>query len=205
MMNIFNINNEQLITTHRINPCSIPCIEYNSSLSIVSAPHLSKRIYHYQWTPSNIQPPSTPKRHSSSLVEFLGLKNKNEPNPTNEILPDFERGPELVNSISTAPLNSAATKIVSVAIHQDRIATVNRQGRIALYALNGTTAAKVNTMLFTSDLHQELVESEEKYSREDDDLSDGYDFVRSRLAMGSMGLVYGGRSGSLWWLDFGCR
>ncbi|CAO3702870.1 unnamed protein product [Rhizopus stolonifer] len=172
---------------------------------IVSAPHLSKRIHHYQWTPSNIQPPSAPKRRSPSLVELLGLKNKNESNPTNEILPNFEQGPELVNSISTAPLNSAATKIVSVAIHQDRIATVNRQGRMALYALNGTTAAKVNTMLFTSDLHQEWVESEEKYSREDDDLSDGYDFVRSRLAMGSMGLVYGGRSGSLWWLDFGCR
>jgi hypothetical protein len=124
------------------------------------------------------------------------LKNKLIPLPT----PNFQNGPRLIHSIRTTPLGPSAKEIVNVAIHGERVATVNRHGDISLYALNGTTAARVT--LSASD-KQEWMEDNE--SREDDDLSDGYDFVRSRLAMGSMGIVYGAKNGTIWWLDFGCR
>ncbi|GAA5804906.1 hypothetical protein HPULCUR_010415 [Helicostylum pulchrum] len=113
-------------------------------------------------------------------------------------VPNFEDGPNLVHSIRTTPLGSAAKEIINVAIHGERVATVNRQGDISLYALNGTTAGRVTLLLNDK---QEWMQS---CQREDDDLSDGYDFVRSRLAMGEMGIVFGAE-GSLWWLDFGCR
>jgi hypothetical protein len=263
-----------------MSPCSIPCIEYDSSCNIIIAPHLSKRIYHYQWDSSNYRqfsqtegdysyssstliPTASRKRISSTFINFLRPSyNKNNTDNTlnnnktqqhgsksatsrkvidinkstkttkkysshnnsrcmqktkadlsssdckeeeQDTFPNFQEKPKLTRSIHTAPLCHAATEVVSVAIYQDRIATVNRRGSIALYALNGTTAAKVNCALITGDCQQEWIQDEEQYSREDDDLSDGYDFIRSRLAMGKMGLIYGGRNGSLWWLDFGCR
>ncbi|KAG1466713.1 hypothetical protein G6F46_000386 [Rhizopus delemar] len=258
-------SSKQSIITHHMCPCT---------------PHLSKRIYHYQWDSSNYKqysqteddysyssstliPTTSRKRISSTFINFLRPShNKNNTNNTfnnnktqkhvsksatsrkvidinkstkttkkcsshndsrcmqqtktglssgdskeeeQNIFPNFQEKPKLTRSIHTAPLCHAATEVVSVAIYQDRIATVNRRGNIALYALNGTTAAKVNCALVTSDCYQEWIQNEEQYSREDDDLSDGYDFIRSRLAMGKMGLIYGGRNGSLWWLDFGCR
>jgi len=132
------------------------------------------------------------KQHINSLT------HKITPPP----LPKFDERPRLVHSIRTTPLGNAAKEIVNVAKHGDRVATVNRHGDISLYALNGTTAARV-----TYSLHeiQDWMEQPDDINRDDDDLSDGYDFVRSRLAMGPMGLVYGSKNGSLWWLDFGCR
>lgn len=91
---------------------------------------------------------------------------------------------------------------MSVAVHNGRVAVVNRYGDIALFALNGTTAALV---ALSKTGERPWMEYEDTCFRDEDDLSDGYDFVRSRLAMGSMGIIYGGRSGSLWWLDFGCK
>lgn len=112
--------------------------------------------------------------------------------------PNFDQQPKLIHSIRTTPLGPCAKEIVNVAVHGERVATVNRQGDISLYALNGTTAARVTLLLNHKQDWMNLC------SREDDDLSDGYDFVRSRLAMGDMGIIFGG-NGSLWWLDFGCR
>ncbi|KAG0944481.1 hypothetical protein G6F57_003534 [Rhizopus arrhizus] len=210
-------SSKQSIITHYMSPCT---------------PHLSKRIYHYQWDSSNYRQFSQTEGDynysSSTLIPTASQHNnmdQNQPHQGNrcmqktkadlsssdckeeeqDIFPNFQEKPKLTRSIHTAPLCHAATEVVSVAIYQDRIATVNRRGSIALYALNGTTAAKVNCALITGDCHQEWIQDEEQYSREDDDLSDGYDFIRSRLAMGKMGLIYGGRNGSLWWLDFGCR
>lgn len=117
--------------------------------------------------------------------------------------PNFQDRPRLVHSIRTTPLGNSAKEIINVAIHGERVATVNRQGDISLYALNGTTAARV---YFSAEEEGEAwIERDGSAEREDDDLSDGYDFVRSRLAMGSMGFVYGTKNGTLWWLDFGCR
>lgn len=81
------------------------------------------------------------------------------------------------------------------------MAIVNRWGDIALFALNGTTGAHV------SERGQRpwMDETTPLNFRSEDDLSDGYDFIRSRLAMGSMGIIYGGRGGALWWIDFGCK
>lgn len=114
-------------------------------------------------------------------------------------LPNLDQRPKLIHSIRTTPLGPCAKEIVNVAVHGERIATVNKEGDIALYALNGTTAARA-----TLHLNQQRQDWMNLDPREDDDLSDGYDFVRSRLAMGDMGIVFGG-NGSLWWLDFGCR
>lgn len=113
-------------------------------------------------------------------------------------LPNLDRRPEFMHSIRTTPLGLCAKEIVNVAVHGERVATVNRQGDIALYALNGSTAARVTL------LHQETQDWMKLEMRPDDDLSDGYDFIRSRLAIGEMGIIFGG-NGSLWWLDFGCR
>lgn len=291
--------------THFLNACSIPCIAYDNSLSIVSAPHGSRRIHHYSW--NKLETPTSPisveqeheepdvpqntstiprrrKRLSTTFINFLGLKssssnpntiynNKKYNRSQNDILsykypptnqpqsslstglltkkssrefyrsvrirrhssyndygyacqmktdqyikqhidnllsskveplpsPNFKQGPRLVHSIRTTPLGSTAKEIVNVAMHDNRIATVNRHGDIAVYALNGTTAARVASS-FLNDSHQEWMD--EDMVREDDDLSDGYDFVRTRLAMGTMGIVYGSKNGSLWWLDFGCK
>jgi hypothetical protein len=115
--------------------------------------------------------------------------------------PNFEDRPQLIHSIRTTPLGPSAKEIINVAIHGDRVATVNKKGDISLYALNGTTAARVTLLLD----HQQEWMDDKDMERDDDDLSDGYDFVRSRLAMGKMGIVYGSKNGNLWWLDFGCR
>ncbi|KAI9270884.1 hypothetical protein BY458DRAFT_456202 [Sporodiniella umbellata] len=204
------------IFTYRVSACSIPCVEYNSSLSIISAPHQSKRINFYQLESSlaHVSPPiNTPLRKRFSLAYLLGRDNeahtsnssKESTSVAQNAVPDFGVPPKLVNSIDTSPFCSAATKIVNMTVYQDRIATVNKQGQMALYALNGTTATLVNTKLLDPDIHQEWVDCDKRYSREDDDLSDGYDFVRSILAMGPMGVIYGAKNGSIWWLDFGCR
>ncbi|KAI8376090.1 uncharacterized protein BYT42DRAFT_374199 [Radiomyces spectabilis] len=114
--------------------------------------------------------------------------------------PDFSARLKLINSIRTTPLGRPALETVNIAMYHDHVATVNRYGDIALYALNGTTAARVST----HDGQCEWIENKADL-RDDDDLSDGYNFVRSRLAIGSLGIVYGGRNGQLWWLDFGCK
>ncbi|KAL9541525.1 hypothetical protein MBANPS3_009081 [Mucor bainieri] len=310
IFDIFDTTGEAAFT-HYLNPCSIPCIEYDNALSIILAPHASRRIHHYRWheasAPSSAtaslpstssdgeqsddapipQPsasvpviPSRRRRLSTTFSNLLGLKSSSQPIPTSSSssstalhhaaanssssylprpstststllkkssrefyksvrirrhssyndygyacqmktdqyikqhinslthkvapppLPKFDERPRLVHSIRTTPLGSAAKDIVNVAKHGDRVATVNQRGDISLYALNGTTAARV-----TYSLHdiQDWMEQPDDINRDDDDLSDGYDFVRSRLAMGSMGLVYGSKNGSLWWLDFGCR
>lgn len=292
VLHVFDIFDSQkdAFTTHYLNACSIPCIEYDNSLSIVLAPHASRRIHHYRWNPAeqysssdedesdgghHFPPPqpTTTTRHtlphlpipssslpakgtrrlSTTFINLLGLKPNNIPTTSvstssihtsslkrtskefyksvrfrrhssyndygyacqmktdqyirqhnQEIkkpplpLPNFSDRPQLIHSIRTTPLGSAAKEIVNVAIHGERVATVNRQGDISLYALNGTTAARVTLFL---DEKQEWMKFTQ---REDDDLSDGYDFVRSRLAMGEMGIIFGAEE-SLWWLDFGCR
>ncbi|KAI7907713.1 uncharacterized protein BX663DRAFT_8998 [Cokeromyces recurvatus] len=292
--------------THYLNACSIPCIEYNNELSLVLAPHASRRIYHYRWNEyksndedqehllslstnnthhhlhSTAQLPSAMshrQRLSKTLSSFLGLKipssthhlfahhsfNPSSQQPRSSTstgthlskntskdfirqcsirrrrhssyndygyacqlktdqyikqyydnmanqnlllppLPNLSERPRLIHSIRTTPLESTAKEIVNIAIHGDRVATVNRRGDIALYALNGTTAARVTAHLGLSE-QQEWMEDENDINsnREDDELSDGYDFVRSRLAMGPMGLIYGSKNGTLWWLDFGYR
>ncbi|KAK4516066.1 ubiquitin-40S ribosomal protein S27a [Mucor velutinosus] len=304
LLHIFDIfdNTGEASSTHYLNPCSIPCIEYDNALSIILAPHASRRIHHYRWreaTPPSPLPSSSdseqsddapipqpsasvpviPRRRrlSTTFSNLLGLKSStsshhiptssssttlhhsanssNQPRPSTSTstllkkssrefyksvrirrhssyndygyacqmktdqyikqhinslahkvtpppLPKFDERPRLVHSIRTTPLGNSAKEIVNVAKHGDRVATVNRHGDISLYALNGTTAARV-----TYSLHeiQDWMEQPNDINRDDDDLSDGYDFVRSRLAMGSMGLVYGSKNGSLWWLDFGCR
>lgn len=78
---------------------------------------------------------------------------------------------------------------------------MNRYGDIALFALNGTTAAHVTL----SNKRMWMDERSDANFRDEDELSDGYDFIRLRLAMGSMGIIYASRSGSLWWLDFACK
>ena len=115
--------------------------------------------------------------------------------------PDFHSRLRLISSIRTSPLGWTTRHIVSMAVHNDRVAIVNRRGGIALFALNGTTAADVT---FKNGRCQ-WIERDKSTFRDGDDLSDGYDFVRSRLAMGDMGIIYGGRDGKLWWLDFSCR
>lgn len=307
LLHIFDIfdNTGEASSTHYLNPCSIPCIEYDNALSMILAPHASRRIHHYRWheatPPSSVpsgsdseqsddapipQPsasvPVIPRRRrlSTTFINLLGLKSStfshhiptssssttllhhsanssNQPRPSTSSstllkkssrefyksvrirrhssyndygyacqmktdqyikqhinslahkvapppppLPKFDERPRLVHSIRTTPLGNAAKEIVNVAKHGDRVATVNRHGDISLYALNGTTAARVTYSL--QDI-QDWMEQPDDINRDDDDLSDGYDFVRSRLAMGSMGLVYGSKNGSLWWLDFGCR
>lgn len=305
LLHTFDIfdNTGDAASTHYLSACSIPCIEYDNALSIILAPHASRRIHHYQWpeaTPSQTtsfltssdseqsddtpipQPsasvPVIPRRRrlSTTFSNLLGLKSSssssslnhipqnhsptqqhtnNHPRPSTSTstlskrssrefyksvrirrhssyndygyacqmktdqyikqhinslaykiipppLPNFGESPRLVHSIRTTPLGNAAKEIVSVTKHGDRVATVNRHGDISLYALNGTTAARVT---FSLNETQDWMEQPDDISREDDDLSDGYNFMRSRLAMGSMGLVYGSKNGSLWWLDFGCR
>lgn len=306
LLNIFDIfdNTGDAISTHYLSACSIPCIEYDNALSIILAPHASRRIHHYQWhettssqatypIPSSdseqsddapIPQPSAsvpviPRRRrlSTTFSNLLGIKSSlssssslnhippnhttaqqytnNQPRPSTSTstlikrssrefyksvrirrhssyndygyacqmktdqyikqhinsltykiipppMPNFDEKPRLVHSIRTTPLGNAAKEIVNVAKYGDRVATVNRHGDISLYALNGTTAARVT---FSLNEIQVWMEQPNDINREDDDLSDGYDFVRSRLAMGSMGLVYGSKNGSLWWLDFGCR
>ncbi|KAG1464534.1 hypothetical protein G6F56_005068 [Rhizopus delemar] len=86
----------------------------------------------------------------------------------------FDKQPKR-HLICTRPLFSAASDIVTIALHQDRIATVNQHGQIALYALNGTTAARV---LHFSDVQL--------------------------LALGRMGLLYT-INNKLCWLDFSCK
>lgn len=284
LLHVFDIFDQmkEATATHYLNACSIPCIEYDNSLSLVLAPHASRRIHHYRWTqsspliPTNNQPipqsstssptttcttntvtTSNTRRFSSSFIHHLlnltsSSKSINSHPPqlkaprtststhtlstssrdfyksvrlrrhssyndygyacqmkTDQYIkkhrplllpqPNFDMGPRLVHSIRTTPLGGAAKAVVNVAMHAQRIATVNRQGDIALYAMNGTTAARVTLLM-----HEEQPWMEQNHD-EDDDLSDGYDFVRSRLAMGSMGLVYGAKNGVLWWLDFGCR
>ncbi|KAI9265027.1 hypothetical protein BDA99DRAFT_40855 [Phascolomyces articulosus] len=115
--------------------------------------------------------------------------------------PDFHSRLRLVSSIRTSPLGWTTRHIVSMAVHNDRVAIVNRRGAIALFALNGTTAADVMFKNGRCPWH----ERDKTTFRDGDDLSDGYDFVRSRLVMGDMGVIYGGRDGKLWWLDFSCR
>jgi hypothetical protein len=92
-------------------------------------------------------------------------------------------------------------EIVNVTSYQGYISTVNRLGDIAIYKKDGTMAARVQH----HDQYSWMEKTESPFAREDDDYSDGYNFMRSRLVMGSMGLVYGGRNGSLWWLDFGVK
>jgi hypothetical protein len=277
LLHVFDIFDQmkEAAATHILNACSIPCIEYDNSLSLVLAPHASRRIHHYRWTQSNplistnqpipqsstsspttssdntttsntrrfssgfihhllnltsssksTSPPKAPRPSksthtvSSSSRDFykaVRLRRHSSYNDygyacqmkTDQYIkkhrplllpqPNFDIGPQLIHSIRTTPLGGAAKAIVNVAVHAQRIATVNRQGDIALYAMNGTTAARVTLLM-----HEEQPWMEKDHD-EDDDLSDGYDFVRSRLAMGPMGLVYGGKNGVLWWLDFGCR
>lgn len=120
---------------------------------------------------------------------------------SNEASPDFTSQLRLCKSIRTTPLGWTAHKIVSTAVHNDRVAILNRYGDIALFALNGTTAAHVT-------LRNKRIWMDERSDtnfRDEDELSDGYDFIRLRLAMGSMGIIYASRGGSLWWLDFACR
>ncbi|RCI03803.1 hypothetical protein CU098_002670 [Rhizopus stolonifer] len=285
LVHVFDIfdNIKDARVTHYLNACSIPCIDYDNSLSIVFAPHASRRIHHYKWneqvdetvavTDQEEQPsssdeeqdttPVTPlrrrfsttfinlfkssaaipkrqdsyklprpassssttlssrefyksvrlRRHSSYndygyacqmrtdqyIREHKSLHHQQVPLP----IPSFQDRPRLVHSIRTTPLGSTAKEIVNVAMHGERIATVNRHGDIALYALNGTTAARVTIPLH--DKHEWMESEDEDNRRDDDELSDGYDSMRSRLAMGPMGLVYGSKDGRLWWLDFGCR
>ncbi|CAO3590913.1 unnamed protein product [Absidia cylindrospora] len=116
--------------------------------------------------------------------------------------PDFDLPLTLRRTIRTSPLGQTAAEIVNVTSYQDHISTVNRRGDIAIYKKDGTMAARVqhhgNDALWMEDVRS-------PFARDDDDYSDGYNFIRSRLQMGSMGLVYGGRNGSLWWLDFSVR
>lgn len=308
LLNVFDIfdNVKEPSVTHYLNACSIPCIEYDNSLSIVLAPHASRRIHHYRWNPiilsssddivsddlsptdtppHPLQPQPTPsaslpvtpperkRRLTATFIHFLGLKNSNSNNNSDNAhhsnnnniprasvstgtsstllkkssrefyksvrirrhssyndygyacqmktdqyikqhnkeiqqkqalpAPDFRDRPQLIHSIRTTPLGPSAKEIINVALHGNRVATVNKKGDISLYALNGTTAARVTTLLLGD--KQEWMENDDTDQRVDDDLSDGYDFVRSRLAMGKMGLVYGSKNGNLWWLDFGCR
>ncbi|CAO3640644.1 unnamed protein product [Mucor hiemalis] len=303
LLNVFDIfdNVKDPSVTHYLNACSIPCIEYDNSLSVVLAPHASRRIHHYRWnplqnnnaitssddivpddlspTPHPLQPHPTPsaslpvtpperkRKLAATFINFLGLKsnysnytnsNNNMNIPTASLstgtstllkkssrefcksvrirrhssyndygyacqmktdqyikqhnkeiqpkqplpAPNFEDRPQLIHSIRTTPLGPSAKEIINVALHGNRVATVNKKGDISLYALNGTTAARVTLLLSDK---QEWMEKDDTDQRVDDDLSDGYDFVRSRLAMGEMGLVYGSKNGNLWWLDFGCR
>ncbi|KAI9019539.1 hypothetical protein CLU79DRAFT_794475 [Phycomyces nitens] len=116
-------------------------------------------------------------------------------------IPDFSHKPALIHSIRTSPLERTALEIINVTTHNGRVATLNRHGDIAVYALNGTTAARVTLV----NGECSWIEPAAEHSRQDDRLSDGYDFVRSRLAIGPMGIVYGGREGDVWWMDFGCR
>lgn len=292
LLHVFGIFDqmEEATATHYLHPCSIPCIEYDNSLSLVLAPHASRRIHHYRWTQSNPIIPishnqpipqlstssptntatttttttnsthnsikSNTRRFSSSFIHHLlnltssSKSTTSHPPPkaphqsasahtlsastrdfcksvrlrrhssyndygyacqmkTDQYIkkhrplllpqPNFDISPRLVHSIRTTPLGCASKAIVNVAMYAERIATVNRQGDIALYAMNGTTAARVTLLI-----HEEQPWMEQDHD-EDDDLSDGYDFIRSRLAMGPMGLVYGAKNGVLWWLDFGCR
>lgn len=275
--------------THYTTVCSLPCITYDDALSVVLAPHASRRIHHYKWMPSQPPPPCSPssssslsfpnstspteiaehpskllqqsssnipppkRRLSTTFINLLGLnksttsldqpprpsksssstlrkkqsrelcrsvrlrrhssyndygyacqmrtdqylRKRNKPPPIT--LPDFSQRPQLVHSIRSTPLGSAAKQIINIVIHDQRIATLNRSGEIALYALNGTTAACV-----TPPPNKTWIELEDCF-RDDDDLSDGYDFMRTRLAIGSMGVIYGARNGNVWWLDFGCK
>ncbi|KAI8885012.1 hypothetical protein K501DRAFT_322699 [Backusella circina FSU 941] len=283
--------------THYTTVCSLPCITYDDALSIVLAPHASRRIHHYKWMPSQPPqpPPSSPpssslgsplsaspteeqqqqhhhqqssskllqqpssnipppkRRLSTTFINLLGLNKSTTsldqpPRPSKSssstlrkkhsrelyrsvrlrrhssyndygyacqmrtdqylkkhsksppiTLPDFSQRPQLVHSIRSTPLGSAAKQVINIVIHDQRIATLNRNGEIALYALNGTTAACV-----TPPSNKTWIELED-YFRDDDDLSDGYDFMRTRLAIGSMGVIYGARDGNVWWLDFGCK
>lgn len=116
-------------------------------------------------------------------------------------LPDFNQRQRIVRSIRTSPLGNTTSQVVGLAIYNERVAIVNRWGDIALFALNGSTGAHVSER----GRRPWMDEPTPLNFRSEDDLSDGYDFVRSRLAMGSMGIIYGGRGGSLWWIDFGCK
>ncbi|KAI9493607.1 hypothetical protein BDB00DRAFT_369323 [Zychaea mexicana] len=129
--------------------------------------------------------------------------SNNGDNDTNNTLgePNFRSRLRLISSIRTSPLGWTTRQVVNIAVHNDRVAIANRHGDIALFALNGTTAAHVT---FKNGKRQWIEEDAAQF-RDEDDLSDGYDFIRGRLAMGSMGIIYGGRDGSLWWLDFSCR
>ncbi|KAG0183331.1 hypothetical protein DFQ29_006900 [Apophysomyces sp. BC1021] len=249
-------------------PCSMPCLQYDGTLSVVLAPFASRRVHHFQWnsaateaptTPSDQNPPpvvltsSTSTPHptlstrrrlsatlSSSVSSLLGrsqkkpkkrasvgsctkslrlrrhssyndygyacqmrtaqyIKKAGELKPEAEETPDLTSRLKLIHSVRTTPLGRTAQEVVNVASRNGRVVTVNRHGDMAMYALNGATAARVT---FKS---CEWMESWDETAREDDDLSDGYDFVRTRLAIGDMGIVYGCRGGALWWLDFGCR
>lgn len=126
-----------------------------------------------------------------------GLLSTNPPTQR----PDFDQPLTLRRTIRTTPLGNTALEIVNVTSYQGHISTVNRRGDIAIYKKDGTMAARVQH----HGQHSWMEKSESPFAREDDDYSDGYNFMRSRLVMGSMGLVYGGRSGSLWWLDFGVK
>lgn len=128
-------------------------------------------------------------------------KNRPSTKTSHEATPDFTSQLRLCKSIRTTPLGWTAHKIVSVAVHNDRVAILNRYGDIALFALNGTTAAHVTL----SNKRIWMDERSDANFRDNDELSDGYDFIRLRLAMGSMGIIYASRSGSLWWLDFACK
>lgn len=304
ILHIFDIFENMRIPseTHYLNACSIPCVAYDNSLSLILAPHGSRRIHHYRWNKAETTPkqleheeivtesmtiPRRRKRLSTTFINFLGsIKSSSAANAStmykhskcnrsqNDILsyhansnnvstnypqsslstgfltkkssrefcksvrirrhssyndygyacqmktdqyikqhmdnliqgkieplpsPNFKQGPRLVHSIRTTPLGSTAKEIVNVAMHDNRIATVNRHGDLAIYALNGTTAARV------ASYNNQQAWMEEDVVRDDDGLSDGYDFVRTRLAMGTMGIVYGSKNGSLWWLDFSCK
>ncbi|KAI9303258.1 hypothetical protein BJ944DRAFT_105692 [Cunninghamella echinulata] len=133
-------------------------------------------------------------------------------------LPDFDQPLALDKTICTSPLGKTGLEIINIATtttyHKKeeesdegeekeingRVVTLNKHGDMAIYKTDGTMAARIH-------YHQQYpwMEKWETVAREDDDLSDGYDFIRSRLAIGKMGVVYGGRNGSLWHLDFSVK
>ncbi|CAO3634380.1 unnamed protein product [Cunninghamella echinulata] len=135
-------------------------------------------------------------------------------------LPDFDQPLALDKTICTSPLGKTGLEIINItatttyykkegANDEDeekekeingRVVTLNKHGDMAIYKTDGTMAARIH-------YHQQYpwMETWETVAREDDDLSDGYDFIRSRLAIGKMGIVYGGRNGSLWYLDFSVK
>ncbi|KAI7864943.1 hypothetical protein BDF14DRAFT_1131698 [Spinellus fusiger] len=172
------------------NPTSPPPRRISASLISSSVTSLLSRHRLKQANKSNR--PNKPNKEKEVKRESLSLRNRRhssyndygyacqtrtaqyiQQNPyETTALPNFECAPVLIHSIQTHSLNKTASEVINVATCNDRVATVNRYGDIALYALNGTTAAKVALNTKTC-----WMDTETDHMRRGDRLSDGYDLM----------------------------
>ncbi|KAH8552637.1 WD40-repeat-containing domain protein [Umbelopsis sp. PMI_123] len=169
-----------------------------------SAEHLSLKSQQQQKARLRRQ-----RRHSSyndfgwectaRTTQYIKNLNISEPPPPT---PDFSKKISLIKTIPTTQLGATSRYVVAVTIAGNRAVMVNRSGDMSIVMLD---SGHVSQVYPPPSYTFEWIENWLVDARENDEDQDGYNFSSMRLSADpKLGIAYGGRHGTVWFLSFNC-